>query len=45
MYKKIGVKRDRKEGTVEIGIISNPDEENIPQILDFIKHKGEIFIW
>lgn len=30
---------------LEIGIVQNPDDITIPEILDLLAHKGEIYLW
>ena len=45
MYGKLEIKEDRSGEPVEVGIVVNPDDETIPEILELLAHKGEIFLW
>ena len=45
MYTKLFDAHDRSLRPAEIGIIRNPDNEMMPEVLELLAHKGEIWLW
>ena len=45
MYAKLFDTADRTGSPVETGVITNPDNQMMPEILDLLAHKGKIWVW
>jgi len=45
MYTKLFDTTDRTGCPVEIAVITSPDNVTLPEVLDLLAHKGEIWLW